>query len=294
MSKRKSYEEVKAYIELFGYKLLSKEYINAHQYLLIQCDKGHKYKAVYNAFQQGKRCPYCNGGVRLEYEYVKEYIESFGYKLLSTEYKNCESKLLIQCNNNHKPYLATWNDFQQGNRCPYCANELRSENQKHSYEYIKNEIEKESYKLLSKEYINTHEKLLIQCNEGHIYEVTFNNFQQGRRCPICNISKGEQKIINWLKNNNIKYIYDQPYFDDLLSPSGNPLRPDFIIEDRKIWIEFDGEFHYKKYYEEQNLEQIKIHDEIKNNYAKENGWKLIRIPYWEINNIEKVLEKELF
>ena len=293
MSKRKSYEEVKAYIESFGYKLLSKEYINAHQYLLIQCDKGHKYKAVYNAFQQGKRCPYCNGGARLEYKYVKEYIESFGYKLLSTEYKNCKSKLLIKCNKGHK-FKMNWNDFQQGNRCPYCANKLKGENKKHSYEYIKNEIEKESYKLLSKEYINAHEKLLIQCNEGHIYEVEYNSFQQGRRCPICNISKGERKIINWLKNNNIKYIYDQPYFDDLLSPLGNPLRPDFIIEDRKIWIEFDGEFHYEEKGNEEEYKKTILYDEIKNEYAKKNNWKLIRIPYWEINNIEKILEKELF
>ena len=57
-----TYEEVKKYIESFGYKLLSKKYINAHTHLEIQCDKEHIYKATFSAFKNGKqRCPYCHG-----------------------------------------------------------------------------------------------------------------------------------------------------------------------------------------------------------------------------------------
>ena len=33
--------------------------------------------------------------------------------------------------------------------------------------------------------------------------------------------------------------------------------------------------------------------EQQNKYTKENNWKLIRIPYWEFDNIEKILTKEL-
>ena len=78
------------------------------------------------------------------------------------------------------------------------------------------------------------------------------------------------------------------------------LRPDFIIEDKKIWIEYDGKGHFEpinwkgqnqdivKY----NFKIAKYHDELKNKYAKENGWKLIRIPYWDFYNIEEILNKE--
>ena len=61
--KKKTYQEVKDYIELFNYELLSTEYINNSTNLDIKCDKGHVYKAPFGRFQQGKRCPHCNGGV---------------------------------------------------------------------------------------------------------------------------------------------------------------------------------------------------------------------------------------
>ena len=56
---KKNIEEIREYIELFGYKCLSNIYVNAHTKLKIQCDKGHIYKAEWAAFQQGQRCPIC-------------------------------------------------------------------------------------------------------------------------------------------------------------------------------------------------------------------------------------------
>jgi len=54
-----------------------------------------------------------------------------------------------------------------------------------TYEYVKEEIEKERYKLLSNEYINAKTKLELECPKGHKYEVKWNKWQQGTRCPIC-------------------------------------------------------------------------------------------------------------
>ena len=36
-----------------------------------------------------------------------------------------------------------------------------------------------------------------------------------------------------------------------------------------------------------------IRDTIKNDYCKKNNINLIRIPYWEFDNIEKILNREL-
>jgi hypothetical protein len=36
-----------------------------------------------------------------------------------------------------------------------------------------------------------------------------------------------------------------------------------------------------------------LRDSIKNIFCKENNIKLIRIPYYEIDNIEQILKKEL-
>jgi len=56
---------------------------------------------------------------------------------------------------------------------------------KHTYEYVKNFIKSEGYTLLSDTYKNGQVKLSVKCNKGHEYEVKFNKFQQGQRCPFC-------------------------------------------------------------------------------------------------------------
>ena len=236
-------------------------------------------------------------GKKQTYQYVKEYIESEGYQLLSEEYKGANDYLLVKCPNpNHKSYEVTFNNFKhRHSRCRECRDEKYREQRSFSYEDVKKYIESFNYILLSKDYKNAYTELTLLCPNNHIYKTKFAIFKyDGCRCPICNISKGERKIIDWLNNNNIEYIYNEEYFNDLLSPLGNPLRPDFIIEDIRVWIEYDGEFHYMKKYEDDYHENILVNNKLKDNYAIKNKWKLIRIPYWDFNRIEEILEKEIY
>ena len=61
----------------------------------------------------------------------------------------------------------------------------RPKNKKYTIEELKLLMAEDGYTLLSKEYINTHSKLEIQCPEGHIYSTTRNCWRGGRRCPEC-------------------------------------------------------------------------------------------------------------
>lgn len=281
--RRLSYDYVKNFIENEGHELISTEYNKNNEYLLIKCPFEHIYKANFSSFQQGKRCPHCYGNAKYTYEKIKEYIETFGYTLLSKEYKNNSQKLLIKCPLGHE-WEVCYSNFQQGKRCPKCQNVYR-----YTYDDVKEIIEQEGYRLLSKEYINNHTKLRIMCFKNHIFDMDFNHFRNhNQRCPICNISKGERKIMDWLNKNKIDYIHDEPYFKDLFGDIAL-LRPDFILPNYKIWIEYDGEFHFKDSYKDGVYEKTLKYDEIKNEYAKENNWKLIRIPYWEFDDIEEIL-----
>ena len=286
--KKLTYAYVKEYIESFGYKLLSDVYISNREKLLLMCEKGHKYEASFGNFQKGKRCPECAKVIRgdkrrLSYDYVKNFIENEGHELISTEYNKNNEYLLIKCPFEHI-YKANFSSFQQGKRCPKCQNVYR-----YTYDDVKEIIEQEGYRLLSKEYINNHTKLRIMCFKNHIFDMDFNHFRNhNQRCPICNISKGERKIMDWLNKNKIDYIHDEPYFKDLFGDIAL-LRPDFILPNYKIWIEYDGEFHFKDSYKDGVYEKTLKYDEIKNEYAKENNWKLIRIPYWEFDDIEEIL-----
>ena len=71
-----------------------------------------------------------------------------------------------------------------------------------SYEEVRDYIEKEGCKLLSTEYVNNHEKLLIQCSCGKPFEVNFINFKNGQKqCKKCGHKNGHEKQKNQVKFN---------------------------------------------------------------------------------------------
>jgi hypothetical protein len=64
------------------------------------------------------------------------------------------------------------------------------------------------------------------------------------------------------------------------------------------FIEYDGELHFeykenRGWNNQENWEKTHHNDEIKNQYAKDNGIPLIRIPYFDYNKltIEYIKEK---
>lgn len=125
-----------------------------------------------------------------------------------------------------------------------------------------------------------------------VYSRTYYNTS----CRQCNESKGERKVREYLDEN--KYIFRREHeFENLVGLGGSKLRYDFAIFDKSnnlnCLIEYDGEFHFKKQYENDGHEKIVIHDSIKTNYCIANNIPLIRIPYWEFDNIENILQKEL-
>jgi len=190
-NKKKTIEEIKIYVESFGYRCLSKEYIGAFHKLKLECNKGHIYEVTWSSFQQGSRCPICAGLKKKTIEEIKIFIDSFGYRCLSKEYINCKTKLKLECNKGHQ-YKGSWTHFRRGERCPVCA----ANNQTKTIEEIKRYIESFGYKCLSKEYTNNYTKLELECCEGHQYKAIWAVFQQGNRCPYC---AGKNKTIEEIK-----------------------------------------------------------------------------------------------
>lgn len=104
-----------------GYKLLTKKYINSRQKLEYICPNGHRHFIRWNNWQQCQRCPYCAGVAKPDIKFIKKSFKLDGYKLLTTEYINAHTYLDYICPNGHR-HSIKWNDWQQGYRCPYCAN----------------------------------------------------------------------------------------------------------------------------------------------------------------------------
>lgn len=287
MPKKFTYEEVKKYIEDKNEELLSDKYINNRTKIKIKCKNGHEYDTIFKDYKRGHGCPVCSGSKKYTYEEVKLHLNDNGYELLSNEYHRNNENLMIKCPEGHVVHMR-YSSFKSGRRCKICAR-----NQKHDINYIKETLNKYGYILLDDKYINNDTKLNMRCYNGHDIQLTFKHFKRGIRCQKCSCSSGESEIIKILDENNIKYIH-QYSFDDCKDIQTLPF--DFYIPDKNICIEYDGIQHFKPIEQFGGLkafEDRKRKDEIKTFYCKQNNINLLRIPYWDFFNLQKIIQDKV-
>lgn len=160
-----------------------------------------------------------------------------------------------------------------------------------------NIIHNNEYTILSKDYIDSNNKISIKhkiC--GHIWDVfVLNHLNKSTGCPKCFCSKGESEIVKFLEENNIKYIREYK-FEGCISDKNYPFRFDFYCPNINTCIEYDGELHFKSikhFGGDSKLQKTIKNDELKNIYCKDNSINLIRIPYTKFNYINQILIKEI-
>lgn len=54
-----------------------------------------------------------------------------------------------------------------------------------TYEFVKEQFEKEGYELLSREYVNSKQKLKYRCPKGHEHSISWHCWRRGQRCFYC-------------------------------------------------------------------------------------------------------------
>ena len=168
---------------------------------------------------------------RNDFEDVKKSFEDEGYTLLSTEYKNRNSKLQFVCPKGHKHYI-TWSSWRRGSRCNLCS----IENTRYTLDFIKDLFKKEDYELLSTEYTNSFIPITYKCPKGHTGTIRLHHWiHHNHRCSSC--SHIESKAELEIKNLVSTYCSDIIYNDrELISP----LELDIVIPSKKIAIEYCG------------------------------------------------------
>lgn len=191
---RYTYNQVKEYFKKHNHIIIAGEYANIHSKLLVKCMCGNIYITTFNKFKNRKnKCPVCDNYF-ITTKKVRQYLKQYGHTLLSI-YKGAKYKLKIRCANGHI-YYKTWNSIKYGQLCPIC-----SKKKKLSINYIKNQMLKEGYCLLTRDYINNKHVLEVKCPNGHVYTTCWNYWQQGNRCPICagNIKYSQEELITYFK-----------------------------------------------------------------------------------------------
>lgn len=290
-----------------------------YTYIRIKCSYcEYEYDIQLNDFKRKNRCSKC----------CNKYENSFAYYIQQTLceslnkywdwdknklnpyliYKNSRNKIWIKCDktNYHGSYEIICNEFIRGRRCPYCSRTHgRKVHPKDSFaQWGINNIDKSFLKKYRSDK-NTldprklcpysHKKIWIKCQNTNCYEsylVECYNFTIGSRCPYCVLSKGEQKIRNWLIKNSINFI-SQKEFNKLVGLNGGNLSYDFYLPNYNLLIEYQGEQHEKYikgfHNSKKDFEKQVEHDRRKREYAKSHNIYLLEIRYYDFENIDNIL-----
>lgn len=282
-------------------------YINKEDKIKIKCQCGSIFYKTFFDFKEteNKCCKKCSGINDFSIEDVKRFIETNSKcKLISNKYENMQKPLrvLCECGIEFHPSFAMFK-FQNKRQCNNCGYAITGSKNSLSYEDVKSNVEKMGVKLISNIYKNNSEKMIFKCSCGEVFTRSYYEVSQGvARCLKCSRSKGEMKVMNYLDKLNITYELQKQYND--CRGEHKPLLFDFKIDlnnNYYILLEYDGEQHYKPVKfngtSDKNADWIYNrtlrYDQIKNEYCKKNNIPLIRIPYWNFDNIEEILDREL-
>ncbi len=217
----------------------------------------------------------------------KKYDKKYDYS--KVQYINRMSKVIIICPI-HGDFLSTPINHLSRNGCSKCSKlEIRKRNK---IRFIEKSISchsgKYDYSLV--EYISDKKKVKIMCQKHGIFYQQPNTHINGVGCPSCSSSKGELKILKYLQDKKIRFEKERKFENCSFV---NDLIFDFYLPDKNTCIEFDGKQHFnsiKFFGGEECLNKTILRDKIKNTYCKANNIKLVRIPYYDYDKIEKILE----
>lgn len=295
-----NYEQVKEIFEKRGYELLSTEYKSVNEDLLFICPKHRDRGVLTTKFARFQRCAigckYCSledkakASIKLDFEQVKKLFEKRGYELVSTDYKGVSKKLEYICpkHRDKGTQFVTFSNFKKSG-CRYCAIEEKSKKRALTLEEFQEKVSQKNKNIIALEYHTSRTSAKFQCMKcGYIWESSpFTVTTWGKRCSNCeHNSKGEESISEILREWGIDFK-GQYKFEGCRDT--RPLPFDFYLPDYNICIEYDGGQHFQGVVGWGNYDTIKKHDDIKNEFCLANNIILIRIPYWEKDNLEYYL-----
>ena len=292
MVKKKTHEQYYQECKFKGLDLPIENYINNKTKIKHRCSKGHVYEQAPSIHLQGHGCPVCYGNKKkFSNDYYKE-CKKKGLDLPIENYINNYTKIKHKCSKCGNIYEQKPSNHLYGHSCPICS-------KKRPYlAYTQGEYTKLAATITNaypiEKYKGRMTKIKHKCNNcGNIYEQTPNDLLRGHfGCPYCTLqSHGEKYIRNYLNSNSIKYT-PQKKFHDLKDKTY--LSYDFYLPDYNILIEYQGKQHYESidYFGGENtFKKQQEHDNIKREYAKENGYKLLELKY--TLNTQELVDKYL-
>ena len=270
----------------------------------VECKLHGEHKISADAILHGSACIYCNGRL-----YPKDWIKNakavHGDKYIYDESKPPRIK---SDRIRYKCPIHGWQetrydchvDLKCG--CPVCAgypNKLSAEQRKANWVKRCKKKYNDRFDYSQFVYVNNDTKGLVTCKEHH-YSYMIDPWMHLRGaggCPFCTGSEGEVHIRTWLENHHINFVPQYSIPNENLFCKRKHLMVDFYLPDYRMFIEMNGEQHYKNiaYFHQDSwtFEDQQIRDESLRQYSKSHNVRLLVIKYDEIKKIPKILSAAL-
>ena len=267
-------------------------YVNSKTPILHRC-KEHEvvWSTIPNNILNRYGCPMCGGNIKKTHDQYVNEVSTINQSIeVIGTYINAKTPIAHRCKIDGHIWYSSPYVMLRGSGCPKCARNAK----KTHIDYVQELKSVNPNIRVLEEYCGANTKILHKCDiDGYEWFATPANILFGCGCPKCQSSKGEKQIAQWLQTKNITYI-QQKIFANCKDKNGLPF--DFYIPEYNLCIEYDGEQHFKPIDfsgkgEEWAFNKFSItqaHDNIKNQYCKDNNIRLLRIPYFK--NIESELE----
>jgi hypothetical protein len=251
-----------------------------------------------------KKCRKKTNSIRKQKVLISDFnkIHHNKYDYSEVKFVNTRLKVKIKCKI-HGIFEQSPCKHLLGQGCIKCSYNKEKSKPKMYLKHIQKAkiVHKNKYTYLDDiKYETVHKKIDINCpKHGKFKQSLHNHIKHNQGCPMCSYSKAEIVISNFLKDNKIKFYPQHKFINCINKKTGKKLKFDFYIPSENLCIEYDGEQHYKpmrlsdENVAKEKLKNIKIRDEIKNEYCKENNINLLRIHFKHYKKLKYFLEKEL-
>ena len=181
--------------------------------------------------------------------------------------------------------------------CPVCYPGIKSGRKKRdNNEFIRDavSVHGQRYDFSRVKYVGIIKKVTIVCLKHGSFSQIANNHLMGQGCPRCRESKGEEMTAKVLDQLGEKFERQKIF---LKCRDKKCLPFDFYLTRRRILMEVDGVQHYQpssftnnksRVFRERCFASVKKHDKMRNDFAKNSGLVMIRIPYWVVRDKAKL------
>ncbi|MFF2244264.1 hypothetical protein ACFVTM_08815 [Arthrobacter sp. NPDC058130] len=273
------------------------DYTGTAKHVDIVCKQHGVFRQIANNHLDGQGCRDCSGLTPLgTAEFIRRAQDVHGdkYDYQLVEYVNMTTKVTIRCPEKHSFEQSPGNHLSGGG-CWACSGRMRHTNETFAARAVEVHGQKYGYALV--EYIDTETRVTITCPKHGDFQQTPHSHLSGSGCLSCRLSgsgclscrvitftatKPERTIAGLLEAAGIPFTAQ--WRNPTLRHKGL-LRFDFMLPDDEVLIEYDGPFHHSPQYwrypteteAEEAHENQRIRDLIKDQWAMENGWRLLRL-----------------